>query len=335
MTKVAPWPNVTSALHDLKISRVIPTTSPLYKQIDRKNINSPSNQQLSIECPTLLEYLLKLGLDASHNQNYLLRQAVKSQQVSTVELLLTQPKVDPNAAFTAAIQSGNLTLVQLFLRDARLKLEGSNYLEWALNEDHPEILAFLLENDRFNPTAYSSSVVTDAARYGYPQCLQLLLKNPRVQQTCGRNELVLAAGASNKPEIIKIVLNLLEPANVSQRYEPASHDNYLWRESVERGYTALVEILLSDLRVDPTINNHQALITASFRGYYDIVRLLLKDKRVDPTAQDCRAMRVAIERGRNIIVQLFLVDGRVKLGLEWFKLAESQHNSELMRMLEL
>jgi hypothetical protein len=333
MTKIAPWPNVTSALQDLKILRVIPTTSPLYKQIDRKNINSPSNQQLSIESPALLEYLLKLGLDASHNQNCLLRQAVKSQQVSTVELLLAQPKVDPNAAFTASIQTGKPTLVQLFLRDDRLKLEGSNYLEWALNEDHPEILALLLQSDRFNPTAYSSSVVMDAARYGYPQCLQLLLKNPRVQRTCSRNELVLAAGASNKPEIIKMALNLPEPANVSHRYEPTSHDNYLWRESVERGYTALVEILLADPRIDPTINNHQALITASFRGYPDMVRLLLKDKRVDPTAQDCRAMRVAIERGRNIIIQLFLVDGRVKPGLEWFKLAESCQNAELMRLL--
>lgn len=327
MAKVVPWPPVISALQDLKLSRVVPTTSPLYKQIDRQNINSWSNQQLSIDCitscPALLEYLLKLGLDASHNQNYLLVQAVKSQQIAIVELLLTQPKVDPNTSFAASLQTGNLHMVQLFLRDTRLKLEDNNYLSWALDETHPEILALLLQDGRFNPGVYGCSIVMNAARYGYKQCLHLLLNDPRVQQGCHRNALVMAAGASRNPEIIHLVLNLPKPDDVTLHYDPTSSENYIWRESIERGYTALVEELLTDHRIDPTINNHQALITASFQNYPDIVSLLLKDRRIDPTAQGCLAMRVAIERGRKVIVQMLLLDGRIPPNPEFYKLAQS------------
>ena len=51
--------------------------------------------------------------------------------------------------------------------------------------------------------------------------------------------------------------------------------------AVTRGYLQLVRIILMDVRVDPSINDNQALIRAAhYKGHFEIVKLLLTDPRV-------------------------------------------------------
>jgi len=91
-------------------------------------------------------------------------------------------------------------------------------------------------------------------------------------------------------------------------------DNSLIRWAVEKGYTDIVKILLSNKNVDPVapyyirdLDMHvknKPIIDAAKLGHTDIVKLLLADPRVDPTVNNNGPLRLAIKNGHHDIVEL-------------------------------
>jgi Ankyrin repeats (3 copies) len=75
---------------------------------------------------------------------------------------------------------------------------------------------------------------------------------------------------------------------------------------------SVVELLLQDDRVDPTLNNSIALICATESGHADVVRALLEDGRAEPAADDSSARRAAANSvGSSVeVLGLLLEDGR-------------------------
>jgi hypothetical protein len=71
----------------------------------------------------------------------------------------------------------------------------------------------------------------------------------------------------------------------------------------------IIELLLADVRVDPSKN--YAIRRASFSGRHECVALLLADKRVNPSALDNLAIRWASACGHHKCVALLLADERV------------------------
>ena len=63
----------------------------------------------------------------------------------------------------------------------------------------------------------------------------------------------------------------------------------------------IVELLLQDIRIDPSILNNQAIRFASENGHLSIVKLLLADSRVDPSDSNDQAIRLASE---NLVLML-------------------------------
>src|SRR3972149_5184807 len=72
----------------------------------------------------------------------------------------------------------------------------------------------------------------------------------------------------------------------------------------EKGDSEVVELLLADPRVDPSVNNNFAIRMASEYGRNKVVALLLVNSRVDPSANDNYAIRRASEYGHNKVVEL-------------------------------
>jgi ankyrin repeat protein len=79
----------------------------------------------------------------------------------------------------------------------------------------------------------------------------------------------------------------------------------------ERGYTFLVQLLLSDRRIDPSARQQYALRLASQNGHVEVVKLLLADSRVDPSVDDQYPIRVACQGGHADVVAVLLTDKRV------------------------
>ncbi|KAI8892201.1 ankyrin repeat-containing domain protein [Globomyces pollinis-pini] len=121
-----------------------------------------------------------------------------------------------------------------------------------------------------------------------------------------------------KPELIRKYLKLI-PFSFKIFY------NVLIR-SIGRNYISIVEMLLSDSRVDPSASNNEAIRYAAHNGHLQVncairhaaenghlkvVELLVADSRVDPSANNNCAIQLAAQNGHLGIVKMLLAYSRV------------------------
>ena len=78
------------------------------------------------------------------------------------------------------------------------------------------------------------------------------------------------------------------------------------------GYLELVDLLLKDKRVDPTVLRNITLMDAITEGHPDVVERLIKDKRIDPTAYNNSAILLADFSKRTDIIQVLWKNKKVK-----------------------
>ena len=79
------------------------------------------------------------------------------------------------------------------------------------------------------------------------------------------------------------------------------------RWAIEGNCWNLVEELLRNPNVDPSVNYNYAICKASREGHVEVVRLIMKDPRVDPSAFGNYAIRYASWRGHVEVVQLLSI----------------------------
>jgi hypothetical protein len=86
----------------------------------------------------------------------------------------------------------------------------------------------------------------------------------------------------------------------------------IFHEAVSENNVELVNKLLKDKKIDPTLYGNWAIIYASSNGLLELSKLLLKDKRVDPTNDDNRAIIMSYNEKRFDIIPLLWNDKRVQ-----------------------
>eukprot|EP01118_Nematostelium_gracile_P005359 TRINITY_DN168_c0_g1_i2.p1 TRINITY_DN168_c0_g1~~TRINITY_DN168_c0_g1_i2.p1 ORF type:complete len:258 (+),score=55.84 TRINITY_DN168_c0_g1_i2:1-774(+) len=79
----------------------------------------------------------------------------------------------------------------------------------------------------------------------------------------------------------------------------------------KNGKMSLLEKLISDGRIDPSINDHEAFIAACWNSRLDVIQRLLKDDRIDPSVQYNQCIRFASSSGNIDVVKLLLEHEKV------------------------
>ena len=109
------------------------------------------------------------------------------------------------------------------------------------------------------------------------------------------------------------------------------------RFASQKGIVEIVNLLLNDPRVDPSVSGNYAIICASENGHYDIVKLLLNDPRANP---HYRAFEVAKRESRkdysDIMLTLMLNNGSgdpYDNNFEAIKGALKHKNYEIVKLL--
>lgn len=64
-------------------------------------------------------------------------------------------------------------------------------------------------------------------------------------------------------------------------------------------------------RIDPALNDNEAIKLAAGNDNVEILKMLLKDPRVDPTANDNEALRIKRQYNRHENLEMMLADQRV------------------------
>lgn len=136
------------------------------------------------------------------------------------------------------------------------------------------------------------------------EALQLLLSFPQITEINPNS--VLNAVSNNKVDFLRI---LLADPRFRLDDDDGYHINYYLQIAVSEGFTECVRILLADPRGQPTQIQASLFQTACFRG--DLPTLRALRMKLDPSLDDNDALHAAIFRGRLEIVNELLKDRRV------------------------
>ena len=120
------------------------------------------------------------------------------------------------------------------------------------------------------------------------------------------------------------------------RVNPSVNDNIPIKYASEYGFTNIVERLLRDPRVDPSAEKQYALKEACKNNHIETANVLLRHPRVDPSVDEQAILRNACMKGQTKVAQVLLQDSRVDPSVKnqiCLHNAVTTKNIELVRLL--
>ncbi|KAJ3253176.1 hypothetical protein HK103_000817 [Boothiomyces macroporosus] len=286
----------------------------------------------------VVELLLQKGLRPAQD---CLSSASFHGHSKIVELLLpfNDPSVDNQKALVYAIKSGSHSVVRILLKDPRISPLnlGQSILEEA--SENPQICKLFVLDDRIDFTKCGDLMFTKMSEFNNLHIMKLLIDkgidpaamdNKALLLSCKKNHLEICkwllgnesvkqaqvlpsltvAAELGYDRIVDLILN-------ETRLDPSLNGQLLLRKACSKGHLQVVERLLQDKRVDPSVFNNLPLRLAS-HGHVDVVKVLMSDYRTNPADDDNYALRTACKNGFASIVKLLLQDSRVDPNVEMY-----------------
>jgi hypothetical protein len=252
------------------------------------------------------EFFLKY----SHENQRLFSRAVRNDYADVVEKLLVQniidPSIDHQIAIRWASQCGHTNLVRMLLADPRIdpSVMEQQALRLACEQGRTEVVKLLFNDPRVKPLNQNErlGVLYTACRNGDLEIVRLLLPYSN-PSIFGQAPLRVACSKGHTP-VVQLLLT-------DPRVDPSAECQEAIIVASQEGREDLIELLLNDPRVDPSAQKQIALRHASYFGFDKIVRRLMNDPRVDPSVCNQDALRWARRRGHDRVVQVLLTDPRV------------------------
>ena len=153
---------------------------------------------------------------------------------------------------------------------------GNSPLTIALKRKNYELINFLINDSRVDLTSYNNEFFDLCCRKNEIDLIKRLLKDYNIDPSYPDNRHVRRACLGNKLELLNI---LLEDLRVSFNYD---HKCRTFPLVCHHGYIEIIKRLLQDPRIDPSLDDNEAIKYAYEADKQDIVDLLLKDPRVNP-----------------------------------------------------
>lgn len=209
--------------------------------------------------------------------------------VEIVKLLLSDKRVDPsirsNYAIQYACQNGHVEIVRLLLQDPRVT-PHCTIIRLASVNNHLEVVKLLLQDKRIDPSFDNNVTVRHAFGAGHIEIVELLLQDSRVNPGCLNNCMIRDACKDGKLETVKLLLRCPRVNPATTQISGPTGGLIIDRSSplliaTEMGHIEVVELLLQDSRVDPTIGGNEAILLASKFNRPEIIKLLLRHPKIN------------------------------------------------------
>jgi ankyrin repeat protein len=150
-----------------------------------------------------------------------------------------------NQRVICAAYFGNLEVVTLLLQDPRVdpSARNSDAIQWASYNGHLEIVTLLLQDPRVDPSDDNNWTIKYASAKGHLEIVTLLLQDPRVDPSDDNNYAIRWASRNGHLAVVERLLQ-------DSRVDPSADNNYAIRWASRNGRLEIVERLLQDKRVD-------------------------------------------------------------------------------------
>lgn len=184
-----------------------------------------------------------------------------------------------------------------------LVLLSESELGLATFNRHYPVRDWLNYNELSDPSVYRGVIL--ALQNGFNQIVWYLLhvtdpvKTREIDQ-----ELVTVAVNRQRPDILELLRR--------RGTDFSANDNEAIRTAVTYPNVDLVNLLLSDPRVDPSVDSNLPLKLAVDYGNLDVVKRLLQDPRVDPTTNNSEVIDIALLHNRTNIVDFLMQNESIR-----------------------
>ena len=214
-------------------------------------------------------------------------------------------------ALNTAINTNNISLLyKLIDLGINTGINNNEAIILASSIGNKEAVEVLLNSEFVDPSAQNNKALSSAIVNNHIDIVELLLedvlKHPlRERVDLDEVTLILAIHAKNL-EMVQLLLDYGADPSLPYKLLHARQATYPIIEASKLCLTDMVELLLSDARIDPSVNNNSALFYAATNGCYAVVELLLNDPRVDPLDNNEVALQVSLARKYYDIAKLIL-----------------------------
>ncbi len=250
----------------------------------------------------IVKLLLQDGRAAKDIPEAAVCKAYENNHMPVFKILLESKNVDPalqdNLLIFEASKKNDIATVRQLLEDPRVHPTDENCaLKVAYSNNHVEIFDLLLADKRTDPTFENNWLLAEAAERNNIKLVNRLLEDPHVIEKGGILEALHRAYNAGNFEIVKILLGKL---SVEELQALACKNKYI----------KLVQLLLEEPNFDPAYGSNTPIREACKQGLVEIVRLLLQSEKVDPTAENNEPIRMASQFGHvSIVEELLNIDG--------------------------
>ncbi|PRP88722.1 acyl-coenzyme A oxidase I [Planoprotostelium fungivorum] len=118
------------------------------------------------------------------------------------------------------------------------------------------------------------------------------------------NEAIRAACQNGRCDVVQLLLS-------DPRVDPSDGNNWAIQAAASRGHAGIIRLLMEDGRADPAAGGNWPIRKASQNGSIEIVRMLMRDDRVDPSSSHHWALRMAMKNGHEQVAFELMKDPRV------------------------
>lgn len=179
-------------------------------------------------------------------------------------------------------------------------------LEFGIGKDDLLLIDYAI-NLGADPSVNNNEYIATASYEGALPVVNRLLEDERVDPSANNNRALFNAVGSNNAPVLERLLK-------DSRVDPTVNHNELLRHAVYFGYGGILDLLLKDSRVDPLYHKEDQTPLLEMAFYHNqavSARRLLSDPRIDPTVNNNTPIREAAISGNLEIVNLLLSDPRV------------------------
>lgn len=235
--------------------------------------------------------------------------AAERNHVVILKMLLDDPRVDPavgeNAALKSALSHSKAEAAEILLSNPKVTPEAGS-LAYAIIGNEYDLFEKILP--QVDPSDLDNQAVIVASEKGRIEMLNRLLQDPRVDPSAKGNAALTEAARNGHLDVVNRLLQ-------DPRVNPAAQGNRTLIIAANGGHLDVINRLLEDPRVDPGAQGSLALVAAVQNNDVGLVERLLQDPRVDPLAQNYAALGLSARHGDGVIISMLARDPRVVAGL--------------------
>jgi hypothetical protein len=181
--------------------------------------------------------------------------------------------------------------------DHRQRSDGNAFL-WAVKNNKINAVAYLLKDNRIDPSTKDNEAIFIASNIGYHETVKLLLQDPRVDPNARDNQIIRIAIQKRHKEIVGTIHHTpdLQPFFDIQHHLPLQSPYSLLLDTFY-----FVDLLLQDPRFDPSVDDNAAIQLACSDGFKEEIEHLLQDLGIENIYEDNTTRMASMQRHKEIV----------------------------------